>query len=78
LIVPAVTALAVANYCDAGNSVAADFMEGVHHLEAAAVAAPDLKAWMDGLFAGERPATNCGDALPVEPIEPLGRARRAD
>jgi alpha-beta hydrolase superfamily lysophospholipase len=64
VVLPPTTTTLINEYCNAGVSVAADWMPGVGHPGAGNAAGDVATAWLTDRFAGNPPSGQCGPAQP--------------
>ncbi|MBU3701945.1 MAG: lipase [Acidimicrobiia bacterium] len=67
VVLPSTTALLATQWCAQGSALSVQWYPTATHFTIPSVAAPDAMAWLSKVFAGQSPATTCGQALPVSP-----------
>lgn len=67
VVLPQPNAYLQKTWCEAGTNVSALWLGGVGHMPAAAIGGPAAVSWLEQIFAGNAPTSNCGDPIPVLP-----------
>ena len=67
VVLPQPNAYLQKTWCEAGTNVSALWLGGVGHVTAAATGGPTAVDWLQQIFAGTVPRSNCGDPIPVLP-----------
>lgn len=70
VVLPQPNAYLQRTWCEAGTHVNALWMGGVNHQLAAAIGGPTAVTWLQQIFAGTLPASDCNEPIPVLPPLP--------